>query len=95
MASFPAPAAPLTADERRLLLIAQHAHSYDVAQLEAPPQPLARQRQEAISDYIHHMLAPLVTAESYSPTPAVEHDPPPAQPEALPDPQSDSTSSPQ
>jgi hypothetical protein len=88
--SFPAPPVPLTTDERRLLLIAQHAYSYDVAQLEAPPQPLPHQRQEAISDYIHHMLAPLITAESYSPTPAVEHDPPlPART----DPQPDSNSS--
>jgi hypothetical protein len=93
--SFPAPEAPLTADERRLLRAAQHAPTYDVAQLEALPEPLAR-RQGAVAQYIHHMLAPLITAESFSPTPAVEHDPPPlTQPEAQSESQPDSNSSPQ
>jgi hypothetical protein len=101
--SFPAPEAPLTADERRLTRLARHPGAYDVAQLEAPPEPLARQRQDAIGDFIHHMLSPLITAESFNPTPVAEPDPPPpaaleAQPDsqaAQPEPQPDSTSSPQ
>ena len=90
--SFPAPEAPLTADERRLARLARHPATYDVAQLEAPPESLARQSQDAIGDFIHHMLAPLITAESFSPTTTVELDPPPP---AQPEPQPDSTSSPQ
>src|ERR1700722_8524661 len=49
--SFPAPEAPLTADERRLARLARHPGAYDVAELEAPPEPLAHQRQDMIGDF--------------------------------------------
>jgi hypothetical protein len=81
--SQPARPLPLTRDEQMLLRAARRSSEVQVAQLETLPRPAThRHRDEDIAEYVHHMLAPLVAAESIDPTPATEPDtePPPSLP---------------
>jgi hypothetical protein len=79
----PAPPLPLTRDERMLVRAARRSNEVQLAQLESLPRPATHShRDEDIAEYVHHMLAPLVAAESIDPTPATDPDtePPPSLP---------------